>query len=333
MARIRTIKPEFWQDEKLAPLDPLTRLVFLGLISMADDAGRVLDSVKAIDGFLFPLSNDSAHEPLMTLSRIGRIRRGRTASGQQVIQLVNWERHQRVQHPQLAAALPEIVDTTEDSGAHEPLMNGSRGAPEPLAPHSNDLRPTTNDLRPTTDEDEDDQAAASAALPEAVVTALEPYLRSARIPAAVVATVKGEMQGLHGTAWTEATVVQALTDMQAAGVSPFAANAFRGFLRGVASGERRERERKADDHAKASREEGERHKQETPRTYRPPSDGLPPDQVPSMADLLRAVAPGLLPEAPSTLTPAEREQTAAEKAAGFRQAAEVARREKQRGIA
>ena len=29
MARIRSIKPEFWSDEKLAHQDPLTRLVFL----------------------------------------------------------------------------------------------------------------------------------------------------------------------------------------------------------------------------------------------------------------------------------------------------------------
>src|SRR5437016_5694377 len=108
VARIRTIKPEFWGDEKLAPMDPLTRLVFLGLISMADDAGRVLDSVKLIDGFLFAHTDDSSRESLAKLHGAGRIRRGRTASGQRIIELVGWK-HQKVDHPNLRAALPPIA--------------------------------------------------------------------------------------------------------------------------------------------------------------------------------------------------------------------------------
>src|SRR3954465_11306627 len=115
MPRIRTIKPEFWADEKLAPMEPITRLVFLGLISMADDAGRLLASVKQIDALLFPLTDDSARESLAILSRTGRIQRGTTASGQRVIQIVNW-RHQRVDHPNMSAALPKIVQQLmEDS--------------------------------------------------------------------------------------------------------------------------------------------------------------------------------------------------------------------------
>jgi hypothetical protein len=149
MARIRTIKPEFWQDEKLAPCDPMTRLVFLGLISMADDCGRVLDNVKVIDAFIFPESAHSSHEALMRLSGMARIRRGRTASGQRVIQIVNWEAHQKVQHPNLKGSLPELVEEQELTTAHEPLMNGSGGAHEPLTHHTNDQRPTTNDLRPS----------------------------------------------------------------------------------------------------------------------------------------------------------------------------------------
>lgn len=148
MPRIRTIKPEFFQDEKLAPMSVIDRFVFMGLISMADDAGRLLDNVKIIDAFIFPDTDDSARESLMRLSRIARIRRGTTASGQKVIQIANWTTHQKVQHPQMKAALPEIVEDEPVTDIHERLMNGSGGAHEPLAPHTNDLRPTTNDLRP-----------------------------------------------------------------------------------------------------------------------------------------------------------------------------------------
>ena len=71
MARIRTIKPEFWQDEKLAPLESIHRLVFLGLISHADDAGRLVDNIKALDGMIFPSTDDSSRESLETLATPG----------------------------------------------------------------------------------------------------------------------------------------------------------------------------------------------------------------------------------------------------------------------
>jgi hypothetical protein len=148
MARIRTIKPEFWTDEKLSPCDPLTRLVFLGLVSLADDAGRIVDNLRYIDAQLFMNTSDSAHEPLMRLSGMGRIIRGLTASGQPIIQIANWTRHQKIQHPNLKGALPEIVKPQAVTAIHEPLMSHSGAAHEPLTHHTNDLRPepTTNDL-------------------------------------------------------------------------------------------------------------------------------------------------------------------------------------------
>ena len=149
MARIRTIKPEMFQDEKLAPCDPTTRLVFIGLIAMADDAGRVLDNVRVIDAFIFPETHDSSHEALMRLSGMGRVVRGRTSSGQRVLQIVNWAAHQKIQHPNLRSALPEIVEVQEVAIPHEALMRDSGAAHEPLTHHTNDLRPvpttSTND--------------------------------------------------------------------------------------------------------------------------------------------------------------------------------------------
>ncbi len=108
MARIRSIKPEYWQDEKLAPLPPIDRLVFLGLISQADDAGRLVDSVRLLDGLLFPHTDDSCAASLEVLTDLGVIERGVTASGQSVIQIVNWH-HQKIDKPNLTAALPSIA--------------------------------------------------------------------------------------------------------------------------------------------------------------------------------------------------------------------------------
>lgn len=54
MARIRTIKPEMWGSVDIKPLSRDARLLFIGLISMADDDGRFLAAINAINGYVFP---------------------------------------------------------------------------------------------------------------------------------------------------------------------------------------------------------------------------------------------------------------------------------------
>jgi hypothetical protein len=151
VARIRTIKPEFWQDEKLAALDPLTRLVFLGLISMADDAGRLVDNVKSIDGFVFPETGDSCRTALGILAQLGRILRYDATNGQRIVQIVNWQRHQRVDHPNkyvLPEPSAETIAAAPVSGIPE---DGPRIDRNPLAttPTSTSTPTSTNDLSTT----------------------------------------------------------------------------------------------------------------------------------------------------------------------------------------
>jgi hypothetical protein len=54
VARIRTIKPSFWGSGTVAKLSRDARLLVLGLISFADDDGRFLGSITAINGAVFP---------------------------------------------------------------------------------------------------------------------------------------------------------------------------------------------------------------------------------------------------------------------------------------
>jgi hypothetical protein len=126
VARIRTIKPEFWADEKLGPMSMASRLTFLGLISMADDMGRVLDNAKQIDAFVFPFTDDSTREALVELETGGRIRRGTATNGQRVIQIVNWH-HQKIDKPNFASCLPAIAGDPDDAAA---LYRRSRRIPE-----------------------------------------------------------------------------------------------------------------------------------------------------------------------------------------------------------
>ena len=133
MPRIRTIKPEFWSDEKLAPLDPVDRLTFLGLISLADDFGRVHDNLKVIDAFVFPECSRTVRESLAKLSRMGRIRRGKSSSGKLIIEIENWNKHQRVDKPQTATALPPIVSIVDGEQQETQENIGDSSIPEPFA--------------------------------------------------------------------------------------------------------------------------------------------------------------------------------------------------------
>lgn len=152
MARIRSIKPEFWSDEKLAPQTPVVRLVFLGLISMADDAGRLVDNVKAIDGMLFPETEDTSRDALDTLARMGRILRYTAASGQRIIQVVGWDRHQKVDKPAKyvlpAPTAEDLLPPTDPPPSRHSRENGATPSRDPRAPIL-DLGSTTNDQTAT----------------------------------------------------------------------------------------------------------------------------------------------------------------------------------------
>lgn len=162
MPRIRTIKPEFWSDEKMSLEDATTRLVFLGLISMADDAGRLVDNVKLLDGMIFPSTSDTCGPALDRLAAIGRIQRYESASNQRLIQVSGWKKHQKVDHPN-KYVLPGPRSGPASGSSSQPtppqsdasdLANSSGNPREDLAlrPTTYDLLPTTNDLRPTTND-------------------------------------------------------------------------------------------------------------------------------------------------------------------------------------
>ena len=54
MARIRTIKSEFWEDEKLAKLPVYARLLFIGTWNFADDNGVLLANPVLMKSHIFP---------------------------------------------------------------------------------------------------------------------------------------------------------------------------------------------------------------------------------------------------------------------------------------
>lgn len=54
MARIRTIKPEFWEDEKIGKLPVPCRLFFIGCWNFADDFGVIKGNPALLKSQIFP---------------------------------------------------------------------------------------------------------------------------------------------------------------------------------------------------------------------------------------------------------------------------------------
>lgn len=75
MARIRTIKPEFWTDEDLSEVSEAACLLAIGLLNYADDEGYFNANPKLIKATVFPIREQSGSIPVLMqeLSRVGYI--------------------------------------------------------------------------------------------------------------------------------------------------------------------------------------------------------------------------------------------------------------------
>lgn len=106
--RIRTIKPAFWTNEKMAALPDFARLLAIGLLNYADDHGFFWANSLMIRGALFPFEEDSSkvRKGLAQLATEGYIRLGKSTDGREVGHVVNFDKHQRVDKPQKSEIQP-----------------------------------------------------------------------------------------------------------------------------------------------------------------------------------------------------------------------------------
>ncbi len=109
MARIRTIKPEFFKNEELAELPAIVRLLFIGLWTQADKEGRLLDRPKRIKAELFPYDSIDIDKELSRLQSAGFIKRYEVGE-LKVIHINTFTKHQRIQgneaHSESALPVP-----------------------------------------------------------------------------------------------------------------------------------------------------------------------------------------------------------------------------------
>lgn len=105
MARARNIKPGFFANELLVELPYSTRLLFIGLWTIADREGRLSDRPKRIKMQLFPADDLDVDAALNELSVAQFIERY-CIDGQRFIEITNFTKHQSPHVKEPASELP-----------------------------------------------------------------------------------------------------------------------------------------------------------------------------------------------------------------------------------
>lgn len=101
MARIRTIKPEFWTSEQVMDCKPLTRLLFIGLWNFVDDYGRAPVAPRTIKAQVMPaddVSGADIQDMLNELNALGLIL-FYSAADKEYFEITGWAKHQKIDNP------------------------------------------------------------------------------------------------------------------------------------------------------------------------------------------------------------------------------------------
>lgn len=125
MARIRTIKPDFWTDEKLTECSLSARLLFIGTLNFADDAGNLDRSAKQIKARVFPIDAINCEPLLQELIAQGLLIEY-SVNGKKYLHIKNFDRHQIINRP----SKPTCPDFHESLITSLPLIDDS------LSPHA-----------------------------------------------------------------------------------------------------------------------------------------------------------------------------------------------------
>ena len=96
MARIRTVKPEFWTDPTMVALSFEARLFYIGLWNFADDHGCVENEPARLRMQILPGDDVNAGKLVRELVDAGRLQELVSADGDEFLRIKSWEKHQKI---------------------------------------------------------------------------------------------------------------------------------------------------------------------------------------------------------------------------------------------
>lgn len=146
MARARNIKPGFFSNDELADIDPLGRILFIGLWTLADREGRLEDRPRRIKAEVLPYDDCDVEALLDALDAHKFILRY-VVGEERFIQVLEFKKHQNPHVKESASSIP-APDEHSTSTGHAP----GTAQPEPeragLIPDSPSLIPESNTTNP-----------------------------------------------------------------------------------------------------------------------------------------------------------------------------------------
>lgn len=121
MPRRRMIDPDFWNDGRVKRLSPTERLLFVGMISYADDEGRLLADPAFLRSKIFPYDDFALEDIISMRDHILKTNPNLQLyqnAGEDYLYFRKWPRYQKPSHPQpsklpkppkLQEAVPEEI--------------------------------------------------------------------------------------------------------------------------------------------------------------------------------------------------------------------------------
>lgn len=129
MARIRTIKPDFFQHDGIADLPPLSRLLFIGLWQQADREGRLDDRPKRLKVAILPYDDCDIDAMLADLDAAGFIVRYE-AEGERFIEIPSFAEHQNPHQKEPASTIPPSSRRRRRRGQTQASTSLAPGKPD-----------------------------------------------------------------------------------------------------------------------------------------------------------------------------------------------------------
>lgn len=147
MARIRTIKPEFFTSLTVASISVEARLTFIGLWTHVDDEGRCVDDARLVKAAVWPLDDRTAADverDLQALTESSLIARYE-AGGRRYLAVRGFAEHQRINRP-----TPTKIPAPPPAGSIDPPPQTRRPDPPPADTHTQLTEPAVSPHPPLT---------------------------------------------------------------------------------------------------------------------------------------------------------------------------------------
>lgn len=131
MARIRTVKPEFWTSEQVMECSTTSRLLFIGMWNFCDDGGNHPASAKTLKAEVFPGDDFSADDVQAMVDELvaQELLMPYIADGKRYLHVTGWH-HQKIEKPNYRYPKPEIRRPVADQSSNDLQPVDNRSTPE-----------------------------------------------------------------------------------------------------------------------------------------------------------------------------------------------------------